>query len=195
MSDVEDGIPTGIEELAPTGKALRVVTAVLGGLVALLLVYLVLIIPSGLSLIPGKTTGDHREANILALRTAADNQLSTFLNQNYRTSQATMDKLISGSTGKFHDQLVGSSITQINAAAQLKTVAVGKVKKLAVTRLGSDSATLLAVVSQQVTNTQTAKVKKSGSCPAGSVCRPYYLVLTYERVAGQWKMSNLEYLL
>jgi hypothetical protein len=184
-----------VEEPVPAGRGLRIATGVLGSLVALLLVYLVLIIPSGTSLIPGKTTGDHREANIVALRTAADSQLTTFLNQNYRNAQANMNKLISGSTGKFHDQLVGSSITQINAAGQLKTVASGKIKKIAVTKLGTDSATLLAVVSQQVTNTQTAKVKKSGSCPARSICRPYYLVLTYERVAGQWKMSNLEYLL
>ena len=44
--------------------------------------------------IPGKTTGDHREANIVALRTAANDQLTTFLNQNYRTTQANMNKLI-----------------------------------------------------------------------------------------------------
>lgn len=190
MSDVVEDAETP----SPQARWLRWVTVVVGAFVAVLLVYLVLIIPTGTSLIPGKTTGDHRQANIVALRTAADEQLTAFLNQDYRSSQATMNKLISGSTGKFHNQLVGSSLTQINAATQLKTVAIGKIKKIAVTRLGPTTATLLAAVTQTVTNTQTAKTKKSYKCAAGSACNPYYLVLTYQLVGGQWKMSNLEYL-
>lgn len=190
MTDLADA--TG--ERASEGPWLRRATMALGAVVALLLLYLVLVIPSGTSLIPGTTTGDQREANIVALRTAADQQLVAFLNQDYRTSRATMNKLISGSTGKFHDQLVGSSVTQINAAAQLKTVAIGKIKKIAVVKLGPTSATLLAAVTQTVTNTQTRRTKKSAQCAAGSVCNPYYLVLTYQRVSGQWKMANLEYL-
>lgn len=190
MSD----LPAQVEEQSSEIRWLRWVTVVLGALVALLLVYLVVIIPTGTSLIPGTTTGDRRQADIVALRKAADQQLATFLNQDYRRSRATMDKLISGSTGTFHNQLVGSSITQINAAAQLKTVATGKIKKIAITRLGPTSATLLAAVTQTVTNAQTSKTKKSYKCAAGSSCNPYYLVLTYQRVGGQWKMSNLEYL-
>ncbi|MGN6722856.1 MAG: hypothetical protein ACTHJM_09600 [Marmoricola sp.] len=187
-------LPEQVDEQSAGRGWLRWVTIAVGAFVVLLLVYLVLIIPTGTSLIPGKTTGDHREANIVALRRAADSQLTTFLNQNYRTSQASMTKLIAGSTGKFHDQLVGSSVTQITSAAQLKTVASGKIKKIAVTRLGPSSATLLAVATQTVTNTQTAKTKKSYKCAAGSVCNPFYLLLTYQRVDGQWKMSNLEFL-
>lgn len=172
----------------------RWATALLGTLVAAVLVYLVLIIPTGTSLIPGTTTGDQREANLVALRTAAYDQLVKFLNQDYRQAQTTMNALIAGSTGKFHDQLVGSSVTQINASAQLKTVATGKVVKLSVTRLGGPNATLLAKVTQTVTNTQTSRVKRTAKCAAGSVCTPYYLVLTYQLVGGRWKMSNLEYL-
>lgn len=175
-------------------RGLRWGTAVLGTLVVGLLVYLVLVIPTGTSLIPGTTTGDQRQANLVALRSAADEQLAKFLNQDYRHAQATMNALISGSTGKFHDQLVGSSVTQITTSAQLRTVATGKIMKLAVTKLGGTDATLLAKVTQTVTNTQTSKVKKTSKCAAGSVCTPYYLVLTYQRVSGQWKMANLEYL-
>ena len=162
--------------------------------VAALLVYLVLMTFSGTSLIPGKTTGDKREAALTALRSAANEQLSAFLNQDYRTAQSSMNTLISGSTGTFHDKLVGSSVTQINAAGQLKTHATGSVQKLSVVRLGPSTATLLTVVTQRVTNTQTAKVKKTATCAAGSVCNRYYLLLTYQTVRGAWKMSNLEYL-
>ena len=162
--------------------------------VAALLVYLVLMTFSGTSLIPGQTTGDKREAELIALRSAANQQLSAFLNQDYRTAQSSMNTLISGSTGTFHDKLVGSSVTQINAAGQLKTHATGVVQKLSVTRLGPTTASLLAVVTQTVTNTQTAKVKKTANCPAGTVCNRYYLVLTYQAVGGKWKMANLEYL-
>lgn len=168
--------------------------ALVGAAVVLLLLYLVLMIPTGTSLIPGTTTGDHRENNVVALRGAATEQLSTFLNQDYRNAKASMDQLITGSTGTFHDKLVGSAVTQENATAQLRTRATGTVQKLSVTRLGGSTATLLAVVTQTVTNTQTAKVKKSGSCPAGTICNRYYLLLTYQSVGGQWKMSNLEYL-
>ncbi|MGN6162864.1 MAG: hypothetical protein ACTHOG_14330 [Marmoricola sp.] len=175
-------------------RGMRWATALLGAVVALLLVYLVVLIPTGTSLIPGTTTGDSREANVTALRSAANQQLTAFLNQNYRNARASMNQLISGSTGSFHDKLVGSSVTQINATGQLKTKAVGVVQKLSVTRLGPATATLLAVVTQTVRNTQTTKVKKTRTCAAGSVCSRYYLVLSYQRVGGQWKMSNLEYL-
>lgn len=187
--------PAEAAEASPAGRGLRWATVVLGTLVTALLVYLVLLIPSGTSLIVGgTTTGDRREADLVALRTAANAQLSLFLNQNYRQAQVTMNALIDGSTGKFHDQLVGSSVTQINAAAQLRTVATGRIIKVSVTRWGGNDATLLAKVVQTVRNTQTAKVRKTSKCAAGSVCTPYYLVLTYQRVGGHWKMSNLEYL-
>jgi hypothetical protein len=169
-------------------------TAFLGALVLLLLVYLVLLIPTGTNLIPGTTTADRRDGNLGALRSAANQQLTAFLNQDYRNAQASMNQLISGSTGTFHDKLVGSSVTQVNATGQLKTRATGVIQKLSVTKLGTATATLLAVVTQTVTNTQTAKVKKTRTCAAGSVCNRYYLVLSYQRVGGQWKMSNLEYL-
>lgn len=179
---------------APQQNRLRWVLWPTALVVAALLIYLVLMTLSGTSLIPGQTVGDEREANLTALRSAANQQLSAFLNQDYRTAQSSMNALISGSTGTFHDKLVGSSVTEVAAAAQLKTHATGAVQKVSVTRVGPSTATLLTVVTQTVTNTQTAKVKKTATCAAGSVCNRYYLVLTYQNVAGQWKMSNLEYL-
>lgn len=179
---------------APQHNRLRWVTWLTASLVVALLIYLVLMTLSGTSLIPGQTTGDKREANLTALRSAANQQLSAFLNQDYRTEQGSMNTLISGSTGTFHDKLVASSVTQINAAGQLKTHATGAVQKISVARLGPATATLLTVVTQTVTNTQTTKVKKTATCAAGSVCTRYYLLLTYQVVRGQWKMSNLEYL-
>jgi len=173
---------------------MRWAMALLAGLVVALLVYLVLLIPTGTSLVPGTTTGDQRESNVAALRGAANEQLSTFLNQDYRTVQSSMNALISGSTGTLHDQLVGSSVTRITATVQYKTKTTGVIQKLSVSRLGGTTATLLAVVTQTVSNSQTTKVKKSASCAAGTVCTRFHLLLSYQRVAGQWKMSNLEYL-
>lgn len=173
---------------------LRALTVVLGAYVVLALIYLVLLIPSGTRFVPGHTIGDQREDALRGLETSVTQQVSGLLNQDYHSAQQIMQTLIAGSTGSLSQQFQARSATQIATATQLKTVATGTIQKMAVTRLSGESATLLVLATQQVQNTETTKLKRTATCPAGTVCQDFRFLLSYQRVGGVWKMSDLKYL-
>lgn len=175
-------------------------TAGVATLVVALLVYLVVLIPTGTSLIPWAKKDSGASANALTstgtvatLQQAINKELTAYYSFDYRTVDSAIATVIAGSTGKFKTWFQGLSVTVKEGVSQLKTTATSQVKQIAIHQLQGGKASALVVVTQTQSNTQTAKNKQTATCKAGTVCSTYHLWVTYQLVSGQWKLSNLEY--
>lgn len=180
-------------QVSESSRFLRWLIVGLAVFVVCALAYLILVIPTGTRFLSTTSVGERQARDVNALTTAANEQLVAFYNPNYKSIDTMISAVQAGSTGKFRDAWEATAVTLKAGAAQRQVVGNGSVKQIAVHQVSGDSATLLAVVHQNLRNVDTRGVAKSGTCPAATVCSTFHLWLTYQRINGQWKMADLEY--
>lgn len=172
------------------------VTTSVGALVVLLLVYLVILIPTGTNLIPWSATDETPSANggpVADLQVAISKELTAYYGFDYTTIGSAIATVSQGSTGKFRALIDARAETLKSGAELWKTNATAEVTQIAVHQMKGNNATALVVVNQTMKNTQTAKLQRVGTCAAGTQCSVFHLWVTYQLVAGQWKLSDLGY--
>lgn len=122
-----------------------------------------------------------RYGDVLA---AARQEVTAFINIDYRDARDSIDAVAKGATGDFRDQYDSSTAGVVKLLEQERSVMDGEVLWAGVVDLDDDSATVLAATTGTVANRSTKNRK---------VARLFRLKLDLTKVAGRWLTSNLEF--
>ncbi|GAB2457422.1 hypothetical protein GCM10027062_41720 [Nocardioides hungaricus] len=119
-----------------------------------------------------------------AVLAAARDEVTAFINIDYRSAQESIDAVAQGATGDFAKQYDSSSQGVLRLLTRERSVMDGEVLWAGVSDIDSDSATVLVATTGTVRNRSTDNE---------SVARYFRLKLDLQRVGGAWLTSNLEF--
>lgn len=122
-----------------------------------------------------------RYGDVLA---AARAEVEAFINIDYRRAQESIDEVAAGATGEFAEQYDSSTESVIEVLERNKSVMDGEVLWAGVVTVDPDSATVIAATEGTVANVSTKNQP---------VARYFRLKLDLQRVDGDWKTANLEF--
>lgn len=122
-----------------------------------------------------------RYGDVLA---AARAEVEAFINIDYRQAQQSIDAVAAGATGEFAEQYDTSTESVIEVLERNKSVMDGEVLWAGVVTVDPDSATVIAATEGTVANVSTENKP---------VARYFRLKLDLQRVDGDWKTANLEF--
>lgn len=115
---------------------------------------------------------------------AARTEVEAFINIDYQRADESIDAVAAGATGDFAKQYDTSTKSVIEVLQRNKSVMDGKVLWAGVVNVDSDSATVIAATTGTVANVSTDNQP---------VARYFRLKLDLQKVGGDWKTANLEF--
>lgn len=115
---------------------------------------------------------------------AARSEVEAFINIDYRQAQESIDSVAAGATGDFAKQYDTATTSVIDVLQRNKSVMDGSVLWAGVVTVDPDSATVIAATKGTVANVSTDNKP---------VARYFRLKLDLEKVDGDWKTANLEF--
>lgn len=119
-----------------------------------------------------------------AVLASARAETEAFINIDYQTAQASIDKVADGATGEFKKQYTESVDSVIEVLEQNESVMDGKVVWAGVVSIDADSSRVIAATSGTVANKATQ---------GEPVARNFRIQLDLQLVDGEWLTSNLEF--
>jgi Mce-associated membrane protein len=122
-----------------------------------------------------------RYGDVLA---AARTEVEAFINIDYQQAQESIDAVAAGATGDFAKQYDTATSSVVDVLRRNKSVMDGKVLWAGVVTVDADSATVIAATTGTVANVSTDN---------RPVARYFRLKLDLQRVDGDWKTANLEF--
>lgn len=122
-----------------------------------------------------------RYGDVLA---AARSEVEAFINIDYTQAAESIDAVAEGATGDFAKQYDTATSSVIDVLKRNKSVMDGKVLWAGVVTVDPDSATVIAATTGTVANVSTDNKP---------VARYFRLKLDLEKVDGDWKTANLEF--
>jgi Mce-associated membrane protein len=161
-----------------------VVNLLLIGLAVVLVAASVFFWVDGAKASPGDAKAQSLSRDYKAVTAAAKDQTLAFLNIDYQDMDASIAKVLDGSTGSFKEQYSGAKANLKSSATRAKAKSTGKVLSVGISEVGKDDAVVFVAANSQVSNTTT----KGKTVP-----RYYRLKLTMERQGDRWLTSNLEF--
>lgn len=99
------------------------------------------------------------------------------------TVEADVERVLSGSTGRFLADFTGSREMFVQIVKEQQVTSVGEIGAAGVDTTGSGTATVLVAANSRVSNTRS---------PDGEE-RDYRLRVSLERVAGAWLLADVEF--
>ncbi|MGQ0776069.1 MAG: hypothetical protein ACT4NY_16875 [Pseudonocardiales bacterium] len=155
--------------------------AVLIGLTAVALVFILLGLVFGWRLIQSDTVQARREVVLQTARQAADN-LTTI---NYRTADRDVQELLDASIEEFPAQFGISGPAFVDVVKQTKLVSTSEITSAGIERVDEQTARVLVAVKASVSDAAT---------PRGTQ-RNYRMGVELVLTEGRWLVSNVEFIL
>lgn len=122
-----------------------------------------------------------RYGDVLA---AARTEVEAFINIDYQQAQESIDAVAAGATGDFAEQYDTATSSVVDVLRRNKSVMDGKVLWAGVVTVDAYSATVIAATTGTVANVSTDN---------RPVARYFRLKLDLQRVDGDWKTADLEF--
>lgn len=119
-----------------------------------------------------------------AVLASARDEVTAFINIDYRNAQQSIDAVGSGATGEFAKQYDSRAKSVRDVLENNKSVMDGQVLWAGVVDVDSDSATVIAATQGTVANVSTKNKP---------VARSFRIKVDLVKVDGSWRTSNLEF--
>ena len=167
---------------------------VIGGLTVSLLAYAALVLVAGAGVVPGQSAAEKRASSYADVNDDAEKAVVAFLTVDYTRIDEVTEAVKKRATGDFAKDYAANEVNLKAAATEAKAKTSGEVKSVGVSEIDDNTAVVFVAADSLVSNTDTAKVKKTDACPHdGKVCRYYRFKLTMAETDGEWKISQLEF--
>lgn len=125
-----------------------------------------------------------RQERYGAVLTAADLEVTAFVNLRYDRASESVDAVASGATGDFRDHYVRSAARVIGVLKAQRSVMTGRVVWSGVHAISATEATVIVATSGTVSNTRTSGTEEP---------RDFRFRVSLQRESGRWLTSDIEF--
>jgi hypothetical protein len=189
---IDDMITGDVPGPGPTPRRGRVqrASAVVLGVLAVLLALACLVVLIWPTAVPGKSGAEKADDRAVAVQSAATEVMKAFLDVDYKNMDPRVNRVLSLSTGAFKNQYQTAAADLKSQVQAAKTVASGAVVRVGIGDIDADTAVVYVAADSKVSNTSIEKEQAQGNTADGR--RYYRFQLKMQRVGDRWLLSDLQ---